>query len=215
MFNRSLVLIGALLLTVPAVAQVPTQTEINDGSEKFLGSLLKDVYTNDFFHFRLTKPATMFVLSEEQNAAYKAAGTELLRADSKMGRAAWEKAATAEVVVFSLTDKDPALGVISSLNIGALRQASGVTASGVCNATRDFLIENPKITVLTDTRSTKLVGKDAAVIDFRLTTAGEPAFIRYYALMVRGHSLTFVVTYFKKEELDRLEGVLRTLEFFA
>src|SRR6185436_14018896 len=50
----------------PAIAQVQTrpQTQAGEGAEKFLGSVVKDVYTNEFFHFRLTKAPTMIVLNE-------------------------------------------------------------------------------------------------------------------------------------------------------
>jgi len=204
-------------MSVPAIAQVQTQpqTQAGEGAEKFLGSVVKDVYTNEFFHFRLTKAPTMIVLNEEQKAAALAAGNEFLGSDAKIGRDAWAKAANAEVLLFSLTDKDPSLGPGPSLNIGALRQRDGVTPTGVCNVTRDFLTQNPKVTVQTDTRSTKLAGKDGALIDFALATSGETVFIRYYALIVKGHSLTFVMSYIKKEDLDRFEKILRTLEFSA
>lgn len=208
------VCLGLLVIVIVALPGM-AQSQPVDNSDAFLGEVFKDAYSNAYFGFRLKRPTGMYVLSEEQKSTYKAAGVDLLRApDANMDKAAWEKAATAEVVIFSLAEKEPGSAPTASLNIGALRQGAGVTSKMVCEVTRDFLAQNPKLTVQTDVRPITLAGKAGSQLDFVMSGGPQQFFVRYYALIVRGHSLTFVITYMKDEELNRFETILKSLEFF-
>lgn len=200
-----------LLFVAPAFGQVPPP---DNRPDTFLGAVGQGSYKNEFFQFRLRIPPKMYVLTAGQVATFKATGTELLSADVKGSRAAWEKAASAEVILLSLAENEPGVVAGASLNVGALRQPAGVTSKMVCDVAKDFVLLNPKFKVMTETMPIKLAGKDFSRLELTLGIEGTVVYFRYYATIVRGHSLTFVTTYLKNDELERFEKVLSTLEFF-
>ena len=204
-------LFAVLLFVAPAFGQVPA---VDNRPDTFLGSVGQGLYKNDYFQFRLSIPPKMFVLTTGEVERFKATGTGLLSTDVKGNRAAWEKAAGAEVILLSLAENEPGAVAGPSLNVGVLRQPAGVTSKMVCDVAKDFVLLNPKFKVTTETIPIKVAGRDFSRLELALGIEGSVVYFRYYATILRGHSVTFVITYLKPEELARFEKVLGTLEFF-
>lgn len=193
-------------------AQASPKSELI-GPANFLGVVAEGAYRNDFFKFRIPLPTDMYLPTETEKSAAKSAGAQLLSSGVAGNRSAWEKSASAEVIILSLTEKELGSSENASLNVGALKQPSGVSAKMVVDTARDFLLKNPGIKIAKDTRATKLSAQDSSVMDLTATINGQTVHFRYYATIRNGYSLTFVITYATTESLERFEKVLSTLIF--
>lgn len=202
-------LVGFFVLPLLVVGQ----SEKKQG-ESFLGEFSGEKYTNDFFGFSLTPLPEMYVFSGDEREAYKKGGIKMFSKDLEKGRAAFEKAASQEVLLFSLTVTKPGPTGVSSLNIGVAEQPAGVTAALVCDAAAEFFIRNPSYTLASKTRTLKRAGSDFAQVEFTFASGEHKLSLRYYATMRKGYSVTFVITHLSKNDLDSLEKVLDSLEFF-
>jgi len=202
------ILVALFVLPVCGLAQnEPIQ------ADSFLGELSGGKYRNDFFGFTLTPLPEMYVFSGDERNSYKKAGVELISKDIEKGRAAFEKAAGQEVLIFSVAMAKPELRGISSLNVGALKQPAGATPSLVCDTAAEFLVRNPSFTVTSKTATLKRRGKDFARIEFAFASGDQKLSLRYYATIQNGYSITFVITHLSKTDLDAFEKVLDSLDF--
>jgi hypothetical protein len=212
MTRKNIFSLAAMLVVLVTAASAQTRTGIQD-SERFLGSIVDNVYKNEFFGFEISAPPEMYVLSKTEKEQSREAGAEFLSKDASGNRDAFVKATTAEVVIFSIADRAPGEGT-ASLNVGALKQPAGVTPRMVCDSARHFLVRNPRITVGSDTSAATLAGKQAARVEFKVRTDSvAPLHVRYYAAIVRGYSVTFVITYMEQSQLQKFEKLLSTLKF--
>ena len=207
---RRLYLPLIVLLIVPLSALSQSRAE---GFEKFLGELSGGRYRNAFFGFSFSTPSDMYVLSDQERAIYKKGGVEMFGKDLEKGRAAYEKAASQEVLLFGMTLTKPAATGVSSLNIGVVKQPDDVTPELVCETAAEFFVRNPNYKLASKTKSLKRAGKDFAQIELTFTSGGQTLSLRYYATMRKGYSVTFVITHLSKADLDSLEKVLDSLEF--
>lgn len=199
-----------LLLLTPMIAWTQSASE---NSDQFLGELLDGKYRNGFFNFSISVPPEMYVLSDQERSIYRKAGVEMFLKDVVKGRAAFEKSASQEVLIFSLAVAQPAANGVSSLNIGAVRQPEGTTAIDICDDAAIFLVRNPNYTLTSKTKAIKRAGKDFARVGFEVVSGEQTLSLMYYATMRKGYSITFVITYLSKNDLDSLEKVLESLEF--
>ncbi|HCA59204.1 MAG TPA: hypothetical protein DEP46_14615, partial [Blastocatellia bacterium] len=101
-----------LLLLTPNIAWTQSASE---NSDQFLGELLDGKYRNGFFNFSISVPPEMYVLSDQDRSVYRKAGVEMFLKDVVKGRAAFEKSASQEVLIFSLAVAQPAANGVSSL----------------------------------------------------------------------------------------------------
>ncbi len=202
-----------VMLSFGAFGLISAQSS-DKASEKFLGSIEGGYYKNQYFGFQLPAPADMLLLDATQRAAFAAAGAEMLAKDVAGNKAAWEKAATSEVLLLSMADREPGPGT-ASLNIGAVRQPADVTPRMVCEDAKDFFVQNPKMKMLGETTQVTLARRKFCRMELNFK-ADEALSVdlRYYATIVKGHSLTFVITYSEKSQLEKFEKVLTSLKFF-
>lgn len=199
-----------LLLALPILAFPQAQVE---NSDQFLGELLEGKYRNGFFGFVLSPEPEMYILSDQERAIYKEAGVEMIGKDIKKGRAAFEKAASQEVLIFSVSLSKPGSTGVSSLNVGAIKQPTGTTPSEVCDLTAQAFLQNPMFTLASKTKPLKRAAKDFAQLELGVKSGERTLSVRYYVTIRKGYSLTFVITYLSKPDLDSLEKVLDSLEF--
>ncbi|MGQ0540821.1 MAG: hypothetical protein ACT4O9_03090 [Blastocatellia bacterium] len=199
-----------VLLVVPVFGLAQTQVE---NSDQFLGELSGGKYTNGFFGFTMSPPPEMYVLSDHEKAIYKKGGVEMFGKDLKKGRAAYERAASEEVLLFSLTVTKPASTGVSSLNIGAVKQPEDVTPAVICETAAEFFVRNPNYKLASKTKTLKRAGKDFAQVEFIVASGEQTLSLRFYATMRKGYSITFVITHLSKTDLESLEKVLDSLEF--
>lgn len=203
------VLVGLLVLPLLVVGQ----SERKQG-ESFLGEFSGGKYKNDFFGFSLTPLPGMYVVSGDDREAYKKGGVAMFSKDLEKGRAAFEKAASQEVLLFSLTLTKPGPTGVSSLNIGVVEQPDDVTPALVCDTAAEFLVRNPNYRLASKTKTLKRAGHDFAQVEFTFVRGETKLSLRYYATMRKGYSVTFVITHLSETDLDSLEKVLDSLEFF-
>jgi hypothetical protein len=181
--------------------------------EKFLGALKGGVYRNDYFGFSLDTPASFYDLTPGEMVAAKDGGAKLLSDGVKGDRAAWEKAAKTEIFLMMVAEKGPGSLANSSLGIGAMRQARGVSARMVANASRDFLLKSPGLQLVKDTAQSMQAGKIFAGFELEGNFNGQRMFTKYRVTIHKGHSLTFVITYIEPASLEKFEKVFSTLRF--
>ena len=199
-----------VVLVLPAVGLAQAQV---GNSDQFLGELSEGKYRNGFFGFTLSPPPEMYILSDHERAIYGKAGVAMFGKDIGKGRAAFEKAASQEVLLFSLLVSKPGSTGVSSLNIGVVKQPDGVTPALVCDTAADFFVRNPNYQLASKTKTLKRAGKDFAQIELTVTSGKQTLSLRYYATMRKGYSVTFVITHLSKADLDSLEKVIDSLEF--
>lgn len=209
------------VLIIVAVAgsifsQAKSDAKRTDISGHFLGTFSENKYKNEFFGFGLSVPSEMFVLTESEREAYKNAGKKFVTKDIvTRNRAAMEKAASAEVLVFSVAEKSPGNEENASLNIGVLKQAKGVSSRMVANVSKGFFLKNPKFRLVKDTTESVLSDRHVSVfeLDFRTEEGAKPILMKYRVLIHQGYSITFVITYFDTNQLARFESLLDTVSF--
>ena len=199
------------LFLIPLFGLAQTNTE---NSDRFLGEASEGKYRNAFFGFALTLPPDMYVFSDQERAIYTKAGVAMFAKDIGKNRKAYEKAAQQEVLLFTLAVNKPALSGVSSLNIGVVKQPEGVTPADMCDTAANFFIRNPNYKLTSKTQTMKRAGKDFAKIELTAVYGAQTVALRYYAMMRKGYSVTFVITHLSKADLDSLEKVLDSLEFF-
>lgn len=199
-----------LLLVFPAFGLAQKQAE---NSDQFLGELSGGKYSNGFFGFTLSIPPEMYVLSDHEKAIYTKGGVAMFSKDLPKGRGAYEKAASQEVLLFSLTVTKPGSTGVSSLGIGVVKQPEDVTPLLVCETAAEFFVKNPNYELATKTKTLNRAGKEFARFDLTFTSGQQTVSIRYYATMRKGYSVTFVITHLSKADLDSLEKVIDSLEF--
>ncbi|HMQ03936.1 MAG TPA: hypothetical protein PKD26_08465 [Pyrinomonadaceae bacterium] len=156
----------------------------------------------------------MYVFSDQERAIYRKAGEEMFVKDLEKGRAAFEKAASQEILIFSVAMDRPGVKGVSSLNIGAVKQPDGTTPDEICDDAAAFFVKNPNYTLTSKTRKLKRAGRDFGLVEFTFSSGEQRLALRYYATMRRGYSITFVLTYLSKADLDSLEKFLDSLAFF-
>lgn len=195
---------------------VNAQTEkvpMSLAGENFLGTLKDGVYKNEFFGFRLDVPKHLFLLTRDEVNFAKDLGSKALSQNISRNQAAWEKAATAEVVIVALTDKSPGSASTSTLAIGVLRQPDGASSRMVTNVSKEFLLQNPSFRVVEDTHSVKLGGKEFSLVRLSANLNGIAINFDYYATIQNGHSVTVVISYLSDDARKEFEKVLKTLTF--
>src|SRR5688572_15444061 len=131
---------GTFVLLLPVF--VFAQAKAVDPS-LFLGHVSEGRYRNGFFGFTMSLPPEMYVLTDQERAIYTKAGVQMFSKDLEKGRAAYEKAASQEVLIFSLAMNKPSATGVSSLNIGVVKQPSGTSPGIVCDTAADFFVRNP------------------------------------------------------------------------
>lgn len=197
-------------------SQANSAANRTDISGHFLGTFSENKYRNEFFGFDLAVPSEMFVLTESEREAYGNAGKKLLTKDIvTRNRAALEKAASAEVLVFSVAEKSPGNEENASLNIGVLKQEKGVSSRMVANVSKGFFLKNPKFRLVRDTTESILSDLHVSVfeLDFRSQEGAKPILMKYRVLIHQGYSITFVITYFDAKQLARFESLLDSVSF--
>ncbi len=199
-----------VLLLIPACALAQHQVQSPD---QFLGELSDGKYRNDFFGFAMSLPPEMYLLSDQKRAIYKKAGVEMFSKNLEKGRAAFEKATSQEVLLFSLAVSKPESTGVSSLNIGVVKQPEGVTPDLICDDAGAFFVRNPNYKLISKTKKLKRAGNDFAQIELAVVSGEQTLSLRYYATMRKGYSLTFVITHLSKADLESLEKVVDSLEF--
>jgi hypothetical protein len=211
MFKRSIFI---LIFSLMVVAQVVVAQSTSVASSKnFVGSFKDGVYRNDFFGFRMTIPTDLHVTSDEERKAAVQGGAKMISADIDGDKAAFEKAATAEIMVFGATEAKPGQTGNASLLVGVLKQGDGVTSRMVANKARSLLLQNPRFNVTKDTSLVSVGGADFSLIEMEADTGSYVLKFKYYATVRRGYSLTFTITYLNRESLERFQKVLDTLAF--
>jgi hypothetical protein len=182
-------------------------------SKSFLGNVDNGVYKNEFFGVKVDIPSEMHVLTKQEQGDARDGGTRMLSKDVDGDQEAWERAVKAEVLLLSVSEVKPGTGPSASLNIGVIRQSTGTTSKQVADTAKEFLLRNPAISIVSNTMALKLAARDFSRLELKVKTGGPELDVRYYVTIVRGYSMTFVVTYLEKEQLDRFEKVLATVKF--
>lgn len=198
-----------LVFLFPAIGSAQKSSE----GDNFLGETIRGSYQNKFFGFKLSFDPEMYVLSDAEKSAYKKAGLEMIVSGVKENREAYAKAASQEVLLFSLAVSELKGAPVSSLNIGGLKQPKGATSSEVCDVAAGFFLKNPKFALLTKTASKKIASKEFSWTELQFNTGAQPLKLRYYATIQKGYSITFVISYLSEEDLASLEKVLGSLDF--
>ncbi len=204
------VIIFACSTHVVAQGEPPAPRPI---SKSFLGSTENGAYKNEFFGVKVNVPAEMHVLTRQEQTDNRDSGAKMLSKAVEGDQDAWERAAKAEVLILSVSELNPGTGPSASLNVGVIRQPPETTSKEVADTTKNFLLRNPGISVVSNTKDVKFAERDFSMLELKVKTEGATVEIRYYVTIVRGYSMTFVVTYLEKQQCDRFEKVLATLEF--
>lgn len=182
-------------------------------SKSFLGNVENGVYKNEFFGVKVDVPAEMHILTKQEQGDARDGGARMLSKDVDGDQEAWERAVKAEVLLLSVSEVKPGTGPSASLNIGVIRQPTGTTPKEVADTAKEFLLRNPAISVVSHSKAVELGGRDFSRLELEVKNGGSKLDVRYYVTIVRGYSMTFVVTYLEKEQLDRFEKVLATVKF--
>ena len=208
-----LLIIFVIILTAPLSVAQSTENGNKIVKADFLGSISNGIYTKSYFGFSLNIPPEMYVLDEGEVAVSISSGAKMLSKDVAKNSAAWEKAATAEVALLFISEKQPGSSRNSSIGFGALRQQNGISSRMVANVSKEFMLRNPNIRLAEDTKPVLLGNQQFSYYRLSGLFGEVPMNFDCYITIRNGHSLTAVITSLNEESLQELQRVLATIKF--
>lgn len=183
-------------------------------------TLTEQSYTNDYFGFRMQLPESWAVASQDTNQALQESGNTALRAGSERLRAAMEEMAKKNTYQL-LTVSEHAIG--SPVESNAVFQviAERISQAPGIRSGKDYLFQLERMLTNGSLPYTSIgppgveqVGTHAFFRQqFELNMNDRRIRQSYIVSVDRDYALGFILTYSTPEELEALQGILRSIRF--
>lgn len=189
------------------VKTVPLPTDIR-------GLVDGDAYRNSFFGFELDLPKGWLALGQEDQATAKDIGTDALKSEDPSYAKTIQNAVDAELVVLTYAKKPLGAMGNSTLAIGILKQPSNrVTPRMVVEGTKSLLLHSSANKLVRDVQVETIGKTPLASMIIDLSMLGQVVHIKYYAMMLKGYSVTVAMSYSDEEAIKEMDAALRTIRF--
>lgn len=177
--------------------------------------IVGNVYQNKYFRLRIIPPESWLAQSSAVNEAIKSIGSELVSGKTKATDKAFDEAVQRTTILYTVTKdivgiQNNALMTVTAERIVPLTQIRNGHDYLRLNIQSFKLLTMPADFKYSENIMSEKIGKETFYyIDVERASLSQ----RFYAIVRNGHSLAFVMTYFKAEELETMKEILRQSDF--
>jgi hypothetical protein len=205
----------ALLTLAVAFAQTPA----SDAPKPDVGNINGAIYTNDFFGLQISIPAQWSVAGEAAKKQLLEKGQEIVKPDDEKTQKAVQDAAQRVTQLLTLS-KSPLGTAGPNSSFICLSEQMPPQASQISG--RDYLVAMTKlfkystipVSAEGEPQPGKINGTEFFVLDVAYQTpAGGKIVQRYYASVMRGYALVFIVTAFDEQDRKITDEILSSIKF--
>jgi len=203
-------------------------TQMTNTKELTLGEINDDVYTNEYFNFKITLPTGWYSLSEEQRKSVHDAGAEIITQDDEVKKEYYDLSMQNSLSLFILYEKNPveATSYNPSISMVAeklptLTQVFITSGEQYLESIKSQLSEVKEMNGIpleynfVSPENITLGNKDFSVlhIEASLNNGQLIIFQDYYATKVDNYMLGIVTSYLSGEQKYQLENSLQSITF--
>lgn len=188
-------------------------------SEIDFGTITNSVYQNNYFGFSVTFPQDWSIQDQTEQRQLMVKGSHALYGDSSKGQAVLNAAALQVVNLFAVSQYP--MGSHVEFNSSILSMAERVRQAPDVKTGTDYL-EHVKTQLASgrlaisypgDIYTTQVGGKDFSVMELEMTTPKMTVRQKYYAAIMKGYALGFILSYSSDEQESSLQKILDTVTF--
>ena len=191
----------------------------NASKEIDFGTIENSVYRNKYFGLTITFPAEWSIQDQESRQRMMKMGKEMITGEDKNLKAAMKASELQSVYLFAVF-KHP-LGAPVTFNPGIVCTAERIRhAPGIkrgkdyhFHARKVFESSQMDVSFPRDISTENLGGVDFDIMYLQITQAGTTVQQEYYATVMKGYALAFIVSFTTDEEKAALGKVLDTIVF--
>jgi len=191
----------------------------NASKEIDFGTIENSVYRNKYFGLTITIPAEWSIQDQESRQRMMKMGKEMITGEDKNLKAAIKASELQTVNLFTVF-KHP-LGTPVTFNPGIacaaerIRHAPGIKRGKDYHfhARKVFESSQMDVSFPRDISTENLGGVDFDIMYLQITQAGTTVQQEYYATVMKGYALVFIVSFTTDEEKAALGKVLDTIVF--
>lgn len=214
MLNQKKILIVSTLLLFLFSCNINSQKTID------FGIFESGVYKNKFFDLRVKIPESWHTVDDDSRIELMKKGADLIAGDDENLKAIFNAADLDSINLLIVTEYP--LGAPVSYNPSFIIMAEKVVHLPGIVRGKDYhfhtkkLIESSAITVsypidiYEDQLGTEYTFD---IMELEINIGKIKYFQKHYAIIMKGYALIFALTYSNKEELEKLDNIIETIEF--
>lgn len=183
------------------------------------GSFQGSTYTNEYFAMSLTIPEGWSVQTHESLQQMAKVGGQVIAGDDQNLQASMRAAELQTVNLFAAFERP--VGTPVPYNPSIVAVAEHVSHMPGIKSGKDYLYHarqlleagQLKVTFLKEVPSVRLGGVEFHTMAVQLSMAGRTMTQQYYAAVMKGYALGFVISYVTDAQRTVMESALKTLTF--
>lgn len=179
--------------------------------DDFLGAAENGEYVNRYFGFRFRIPEGWVEIDQEGLELGRRRGVEMLRTDREAENKRLEELSKSEFNIVAFGNRSGATVGGSNVLVSVRKQAKGVTASAVMDATRKLIGSNPAVRFSSPRRGSR-DGVAFVTSEVETNAGGMTVTQQLIIAMRREHSVTIVVSY--RGDQNFVDALTSSIRFF-
>lgn len=211
--KRIMVLTLVIGMTVCAYSEEKAFDKID------FGTLENGKYKNEFFGMRLKLPDDWYAMDDDTRMKMMETAKKMLSGEDKNMKAILDASELNSVNLF-MVNKHP-LGTAVSFNPGLACVAEKVGHLPGIKKGSDYLYHAKKLMQASQIKyifpkepyAQKIGGNDFDVQDVEVHIKGMTIYQKYYAAILKGYALSFIISSATQEEEENLKQILETVQF--
>jgi len=189
------------------------------GDEIDFGTLSNSVYRNEYFGFSVTFPKDWSVQDQEAQRRLMKKGVQLVAGDDRNLKAMVKASELQTVNLFAVFEHPVGSPVAYNPSIMALaeivRELPGIKRG------KDYLFQarqvleagQIQVSFPKDYYSERLGGMEFDVMESEISVRGKTIKQKYYATILKGYALCFIVSFTSDDEAASLQSILNSITF--
>ena len=179
------------------------------------GEIVGNVYQNKYFRLRIVPPEAWLAQSPAVNEAIKAKGTELVSGKTKAADKALDESVQRTTILYTVTKDILGIQNNGSLSVVVERIPPLVQIRNGHDFLRLTLQNQKVLTLPADMRFSESIlsenfGTETLYyLDIERSVYSQ----RLYVIARNGYAISFLITYFTKEDLETMKEILRQSDF--
>lgn len=209
----------SILVFIAVVATLTAGCEKKAADEIDFGSVRNSVYSNAYFGLSITLPPSWSIQDQEARQRLMDMGGKMVAGDDKNLKAAVKAAEMTTVNLLSVFKHPMGAPVPCNPNIMCIaeqvRHMPGISKGTdyLYHARRALEASQMQASVLEEESTESIGGHDFNVMHIELSLGNLTVHQKYYAAIMKGYALVFIVSYTTDDDQSALKDILKTVTF--